>query len=380
MIKNISEVNFSGKKVLVRVDFNVEFDKFGKIRDTFRIDKTLPTIDYILNSGGKVILISHLGDPEKPAFEFSLQRIIYYLVEQGYKIKFFDDCLLPSIKEYLKRSDPREIIILENLRFYKQEKNNEQNFAQLLASLVDLYVNEAFSVSHRLHASVVAITKELPSYSGFLFDREIKVLDRVINLPQKPLTVILGGGKASSKIRFMEKFLYKADSLLLGGDLANYFLKPHQYLKESEILYLNNKKVHLPLDVVTVLNRDLNQVKIKSIKEIAPGDKIYDIGPETAKFFSEIIRDSKEIIWNGPMGVVEIPHFAQGTLKIGESVINSNGFKVIGGGETVMALRNFNLYSKINANTTYISVGGGATLQFLSGEKLPGIEALKSGF
>lgn len=397
MIKSIKEFDVNNKRVLMRVDFNVEFDKEGRIRDTYRIERVMPTINYILENGGKLILMAHLGEPVSQDLQrgestvksedFSLKKVLPYFqkILGDRSVIFFDDCLSEEAKNYILNMKTGEIVLLENLRFYSEEKNNDEKFAAKLALLGDIYINEAFSVSHRDHASIVAITKFLPSCAGFLLMGELGALERVLNSAKKPLTVILGGAKISSKLPFIKKFLPKADNLILGGALANTLLQAKgiaigrsffekDMVSEMADLFLTDTKIHLPVDVVTDKNLEDDDINIRAAGKINDGEIIYDIGPETAKLFSKIIKESSEIIWNGPMGLLEIPQFAQGTFQIAKAVANSSAYSIVGGGETVMALHRFGLSDKIS----HISTAGGAMLQYLAGDPLPGIEALKN--
>lgn len=403
MIKSIKEFDINNKKILMRVDFNVEFDKEGRIRDMYRLERIMPTVNYILENNGKLILLAHLGEPALLAGrsngkseEFSLKRILPYFEkllaglpvlkfrQSGKSVVFFDDCLSEEAKNYILNMKAGEIVLLDNLRFYPEEKNNDKKFAAKMALLGDIYVNEAFSVSHRNHASVAAITKFLPSVAGLLLIEELNALERILKSAKKPLTVILGGAKISSKLPFIKKFLPKADNLILGGALANTLLQAKgiaigRSFFEKDIasdmadLFLTDTKIHLPVDIITAKSLEDDDINIRAAGKIDSGEIIYDIGPETIKLFSKIIQESNEIIWNGPMGLLEVPEFSQGTFQIAKAVSESSAYSVIGGGETVMALHRFGLSDKIS----HISTAGGAMLQYLAGELLPGIEALK---
>ncbi|MBI3458958.1 phosphoglycerate kinase [Candidatus Azambacteria bacterium] len=386
MIKSVKEVNFLGKRILMRVDFNVEFDNRGKILNTFRIDSLETTFDYILDNGGKLVLISHLGEPNGVDESFSLKRLGYYFDDhfKHYQFKFLGDVLDPDILEKIDQLQDGEIAFLENLRFHKEEKLNDENFAKQLASLGDFYVNEAFGVSHRLHASIVAITKFLPSYIGLLFDREMRILSESLFLDRKPLTVILGGKKISSKFHFIKYFLNIADHIILSGVLANTFFKARRlnigdsfldknFIDPIEESLLYNKKIHLPIDVLVIKENNLLKVTEKLVEEIKDGEIIYDIGTKSIELFSKIINESHQIIWNGPMGFLEDSRFTNGSLGVAKAIVESSAYSIIAGGETAVSLHQFSLSDKIS----YIS-GGGATLEFLSGNKLPGIEALET--
>ena len=386
MIKSIKDVDLLGKRILMRVDFNMEFNQDGKILDTFRIDSLEATFDYILGQGGRLILISHLGDPQEVKEEFSLKKLGYYFKDhfKKYNFKFLGDVEDHNILVAIDKLRDGEIGFLENLRFHPEEKLNDDNFSKKLASLGDLYVNEAFSVSHRPHASIVGITKYLPSYAGLLFDQEVKTLKESLLYQRRPLAVILGGSKISSKFHFIKYFLGVADQVILGGGLANAFLRArglnigdsvingHDLEIDQSLLY--NPRLYLPVDVLVVKNDQSDEVSCRLIEQVENGDIIYDIGPKTVELFSEIIEESGQIIWNGPMGLLEDSRFTQGTLGVAQAIAESLPYSIIGGGETAMALHKFGLSDKIN----YISTGGGATLEFLSGQELPGIKALEN--
>lgn len=385
MIKSIKEFDINNKKILMRVDFNVEFDNEGRIRDSYRIERVMPTINYVLENGGKLILMAHLGEPNEKTEEFSLKKVLPYFQKMlaGRPVVFFDDCLSEEAKNYILNMKAGEIVLLENLRFYSEEKDNDEKFAGKLALLGDIYVNEAFSVSHRSHASIVAITKFLPSCAGLLLMEELEVLERVLKSAKKPLTVILGGAKISSKLPFIKKFLPKVDNLVLGGALANTLLQAKgivigrsffekDMVPELADLFLTDTKIHLPVDVVAAKSVEDSEINIRAAGKIGGGEIIYDIGPETIKLFYKIIKESNEIIWNGPMGLLEVPQFAQGTFQIAKATAESSAYSIVGGGETVMALHRFGLSDKIS----HISTAGGAMLQYLAGEPLPGVKAL----
>lgn len=407
------------KKVLVRVDFNVPIKK-GQILDDSRIKVALPVINYLRKQKAKIVLISHLGDPRAMDLhgqnrghvwtKFSLWPVYKHLKScaisyklQAKSLKFVDDCLGEKVKEKIDKMKSGEIILLENLRFYSGEKSNDPKFAKQLASLADIYVNEAFSVCHRAHASVSAITKFLPSYAGFLLEKEIRILSEVLERPKRPFIVVIGGAKISTKIGTIKNLVKKADKILIGGALANNFLKA-KGIEIGDSIYekkmmsmtkslLKNKNLILPIDVKVKL-RTKNQklkVQIKNIKIAELNEfirnsfkfvigrraghemsmfKILDIGPETIKIFSKYLKSAKMIIWNGPMGYTEEKTFAKGTEKIIRAIMaNRKARIVIGGGETISLL-------KKKKNNVFISSGGGAMLEFLTGKMLPGIKPL----
>lgn len=379
MLKTINEVKISNKRVLVRVDLNVPIIN-SKIADDTRIRAILPTLKYLVKNKAKVILISHLGDPKgKKDIRYSLKPVAKYL-----KIKFLDDCLGENNEVIIAKMKPGEIVLLENLRFYAGEEENSDDFAKKLANLADIYINEAFSVSHRNHASLVAITKFLPSSAGFLMEGEVEALDKIFKNPKHPLIAIIGGAKISTKIKVIKNLLKKVDYLLVGGALANNFFKAQgnevgkslieeKMLEEAKNL-LKEEKLILPVDVKTDKGRN------KTVKEVDKDENILDIGEKTIELFSKLIKKAKMIIWNGPLGLFEKNDFKKGTEKIAKNILANRQAKVIiGGGETIASLKiknqSANWRTKIK-NNVFISTGGGAMLKFLEGGTLPGIKPL----
>lgn len=384
-MNSLRDLNITNKKVLVRTDFNVSL-KDGQIVDDFRIRASLPTIKKLLEKKAKIILISHLARPAgHREREYTLKPIaqrLSALINQP--VQFLDDCLGQSVQEAVNQMQPGQIILLENLRFYPEEENNHPEFAKQLASLAEIYINDAFGVSHRAHTSIVGLPQYLPNCAGLLLEKEIKVLSQILESPQGPLVVIIGGVKISTKLKVIKNFLAKVDHLCLGGALANTILRAQgiavgQSLVEEEMLgkikelNLTDTKLHLPVDVVTSLDsQNYTFNRIAPVGGTEEKEVILDIGPETRELFSSIIQPAKTIVWNGPMGFFEIEEFAQGTKAIAEAVAQSGGFSVVGGGETITFLDKLGLSDKIS----HLSTGGGAMLQFLAGQKLPGIEAL----
>ncbi len=386
MFKTLKELDIKNKRVLVRCDFNTPLNEKGDILDDFKIKQTIPTIKYLIKNKAKVILISHLGEPEKVK-SFSLKPIalrLGELLETG--VKFLDDCIGKDIEKQTLEMKTGRILLLENLRFHKEEKENDQNFAKQLSKIADVYVNDAFSSSHRAHASIVGIPKYLPSGAGLLFEKEVRILSRVLENSWRPLVTIIGGAKISTKSKFIERFLKKADHLLIGGRIANTILlikgicigRPwpsEEIVKEISGFNLTSTKLHLPIDAI-VSPDETGKVYVR---ESAPGkvrkdELLLDIGTETIRMFSKIIEDAKMIIWSGPLGFFENPLFEKGTKDIAEKIVkNHQAFKIAGGGDTIFALAKFGLRDKFD----HISTGGGAMLNFLSGEKFPGIEALE---
>ena len=392
-MKSINEINFSGKKAFVRVDFNVPFNEAGQISDNSRIVAALPTIKHILSSGGSCILASHLGRPKGKTMDFSLSKLIPEL-EKLLKtnVLFTDDCLGANTEKLCSDLKPGQIILLENLRFYNEETVADEIFAKNLSSLADIYVNDAYGTTHREHASTATMAKFFRhKCPGILLENEIQSLNKLMSNPSKPLTSIIGGAKVSSKISVIANMLDVVDNLIIGGGMAYTFIKNNGgdiggsiFEKDklddcSEIISLAKEKkvnVFLPEDVVASneFSNDGLQ-KIFNINEIPTGWQGLDIGPSTIAKFENIIEISKTILWNGPMGVFEIPSFEKGTLAIAKSVAKAtkNGsFSLVGGGDSVAAIKKFNLQNSVS----FISTGGGAMLESLEGKILPGIKAL----
>ena len=371
--------NWTNKKVLVRCDFNVPINKKGEISDDFRIKETIPTIKYLIKKGAKIILISHLGRPKGVKFKkYSLKPValrLEKLLKQG--VKFLNDCLGEKTERAIQEMKKGEVILLENLRFYKGEEGNDKKFAKELSKLGDIYINDAFGSCHRNHASITGLPKFLPSGPGLLLEKEIKNLSKLVRNPKKPLTVIIGGAKIETKIKLIEKFLKNCNWLLIGGALASAILKEKKQkitkLFKKQNLLFNSKKICLPIDVKISKRKNGKSFIIKKLNEIEKDDYIFDIGLQTQKFFREKILKSRTIFWNGPLGLIEEEQFTKGTKNIAKAITLSNAYKVIGGGDLVAFLNKLKLTQKIN----HISTGGGAMLAFLCGEKLPGIEALE---
>jgi len=393
-MKNIKDFNFKNKNVLVRCDFNVPLSENGEVVEDFRIKATLPTIDYLIKKGAKVILISHLGDPkeaknkEEMIKKFSLKPVAERLEKLlKIKIKFLPDCLGPAVEKEVNQLKEGEVVLLENLRFYDEEKKNDENFVKNLAKMADVYINDAFSVCHRPHASVVGLPKYLPSAAGFLLEKEVKILTKVLEKPWRPLIVIIGGAKVATKIAVIEQFLKNADHLLMGGDtansilvgkgicLGNLFFDNKEVVERIEKIDLTLPKIHLPIDgVIALASRKENYFRKGAIGSVKKEEKVFDIGPETIKIFSKIIKEGKMIFWSGPLGMFEEKEFENGTKEIAQVITRNHlAFKIVGGGDTILAVNKFGLLDKFD----HVSTGGGAMLEFLSGKSLPGLVALK---
>ncbi|HNS07768.1 MAG TPA: phosphoglycerate kinase [Anaerolineaceae bacterium] len=384
--KTIRDIDIKGKKVLVRVDFNVPLNETG-VGDDTRIRAALPTIQYLLDGGAAVILCSHLGRPKGgPDPKYSLRPVAEHLSSLiGKPVKFSSDCIGPEAKEAAEELKPGEVLMLENTRFHAEEEKNDAEMARQLASLADLYVNDAFGTAHRAHASTEGVTHFLPAAAGFLLEKEIKYLGQVIANPQRPFVAIMGGAKISDKIGVIKNLLTRADAILIGGGMANTFMKAQglavaDSLVEDDSLGIARDlfeeaggKIHLPVDMV-VANQFAADAESKTLKvqDVPDGWRILDIGPETVKAFRAIIATARTVVWNGPMGVFEFPKFAEGTFGVAKAVADSAAVSVIGGGESVAAIQQSGLADKI----THISTGGGASLEMLEGLELPGVAAL----
>ncbi len=388
--KTIRDVEIAGKKVLVRVDFNVPLQDGQIVNDT-RILKAMPTIKYLQRQGAKIILMTHLGRPKgKVVPSLSVKPLTARLSDLlETKVLFAADCGGQESRRVVSQLKPGQAALLENLRFYAAEEENDPAFAKALAALGDFYVNDAFSASHRDHASTVGVTKYLPAVAGFLMEREIYVLSEVLERACRPFVVILGGAKVSDKIFVIENLLKKADCLLIGGAMANNFLRAegHQVGKSKletgkialakELLKKAEKKgvkIILPQDVVVAEEFEAEAVSEIAAVEAIPADKmILDIGPQTLGAFKNVIQKAGMIVWNGPLGVYEFPKFAQGTNEIVKAIAEAPGKAVIGGGDVVAAVEKTGLAAKIY----HLSTGGGASLAFLGGKVLPGVAALR---
>ena len=385
--KTISDIDVTGKKVLVRVDFNVPLDEYQNITDDTRIEAALPTINFLLKHNAAVILMSHLGRPKgEDKSTFSLKPVAKRLEEIiGKKVQFTHDCIGEEAKRAAENLKPGEILLLENTRFHPEEKKNDPEFAKELASLGDIFVNDAFGTAHRAHASNVGVVEYIPSVLGFLVEKEIEFLNKALINPQKPYTAILGGAKVSDKIDLIEQLLDKADSILIGGAMMYTFLKALGYkvgksLVEDdkipaalEIMERAKKKgvsLYLPEDTVVAKEMaegtEFHSVPIDAIPDNMIG---LDIGILTVRKYAEIIKLSKTVIWNGPMGMFEISSFSHGTKGIARAVAACPGITIIGGGDSAAAIEKFGFADKVS----HISTGGGASLEYLSGKELPGI-------
>ena len=385
------ETNLNNKKILLRLDLNVPL-LGDKITDTTRIDKILPTLKFLISQNAKIIIISHVGRPKgKVINELSLKPICKDLeIKLSQNIKLISKNFKEIVSKDLFNSEDEKIVMLENIRFYPEEEKNDQQFAKLLATLADIYVNDAFSCSHRAHASIHEITNFLPSYSGLQINLEVNALKKITSEIKKPITCIIGGSKVSTKINIIKNLIPKFDNIIIVGGMANNIIKymgnnigkslheENSNLIIEEIFALSNKqncKIIYPKDVVVA--EDLNGSPInKELNEVSPNEMILDIGPKTIKIINETIDSSKTILWNGPAGYFENPSFANGSIKIAKKIIENNKsnkiYSVAGGGDTVSLLNSLNATKDFN----FVSTAGGAFLEYLEGKELPGIKAL----
>ncbi|GGB90248.1 phosphoglycerate kinase [Dyadobacter sediminis] len=393
----LDSYDFSGKKALVRVDFNVPLNEKFEITDDTRIRATIPTITKILNDGGAVILMSHLGRPKDgPTEKYSLKHLVNPLsLILGKTIKFADDCIGENAKELADALQPGEVLLLENLRFYKDEEKGNEEFAEKLSKLGDVWVMDAFGTAHRAHASTAVIGKFFTDkVCGYVMQAELDNAERLLEHSERPFTAIMGGAKISDKILIIERLIDKVDNLIIGGGMSYTFAKAKggsigeslleadkQELTLELVQKAKDKGVNLILPVDTVIADKFSndaERKVVNAGEIPDGWQGLDIGPETIKVFSEIVRNSKTVLWNGPMGVFEFPNFAQGTNAIAESVVavteENDAFSLIGGGDSASAINNAGYGDRVS----YVSTGGGALLEYMEGKVLPGVAALES--
>ncbi|MDR4475670.1 MAG: phosphoglycerate kinase [Nitrospira sp.] len=389
----IEDLQLRGKRVIIRADYNVPLDDSLQITDDTRIRSTLPTINRAVDEGAKVILCSHLGRPKgkfDPKFSLApvakrLQRLL------GKEVTFAPDCIGAAVEGLVAKMQPGDVMLLENLRFHPEEEKNDETFSKALASLADVYINDAFGAAHRAHASTVGITKYIPeAAAGYLLKKEIEYLEGAVENPVRPFVAILGGAKVSGKIGVIENLGKKVDKVIIGGGMAFTFLKAMgleigQSLVENDMLdfakgvqdhaFSSGVKFYLPVDCVVAASREPGaETKIVPVQEIPKGWYGLDIGPASVKLFSEAVQDAKTILWNGPMGMFEVDAFARGTLAMAHSVANAYALTIVGGGETALAIHRAGESESIS----FISTGGGAALELLEGKTLPGLAALPS--
>ncbi len=390
--KTIRETEVKGKRVLVRVDFNVPLDiESGTITEASRIVAALPTIKYLIDHRAKVILCSHMGRPEGKVVESLRMAPVAQLLSQLIKLPVLtvSDCIGSEVEKMVKNLDDGQILLLENLRFHQEEEENDPKFVSKLAELADIYVDDAFGTAHRTHASTVGVAKLLPAFSGFLMEKELEILGKVLSNPERPFAALLGGGKVSDKIGLIENILDKVDLLLIGGGMAANFLKVQGYetgcskievdkqdLVSQLIKTVAQRKVSLILPVDVVVSDSISDqavAEIVPVAEVHSNKHIVDIGPNTIELFSKHLKRCLTVFWNGPMGVYEISQFANGTEAMAQLLADITATTIVGGGSTAEIVEEMNLANKI----THVSTGGGASLKFLGGETLPGVAVLQ---
>lgn len=387
--KSIKDIDVKGKRVFCRVDFNVPMQN-GVITDDTRVRAALPTIQYLMDQGAKVILASHMGRPKgEVKEELRLTPVAKKLSELlGKEVSKADEAYGDAVKAQIEKMNDGDVLLLENVRFYPGEEKNDPELAKEFASLADIFVNDAFGAAHRAHASTEGIAKHIPAVSGFLMQKELDVLGKAMSNPERPFTAIIGGAKVKDKIGVIENLLDKVDNLIIGGGLANTFTKAEGYeigtslLEEDKIELAKSfmkqaeekgVKFYTPIDAVIApkFGEDVES-KVVDIDSIPSDWMSLDIGPKTAALYADVIKNSKLVIWNGPMGVFEIDQFANGTKTVAEALADSDAYSVVGGGDSAAAAEKFNLADKMS----HISTGGGASLEFIEGKELPGVVAL----
>lgn len=394
-MKTLADINFANKKAVIRVDFNVPLDENFKVTDTTRIEAAKPTIDKILKDGGSVILMSHLGRPKGVEEKYSLKHIVDKTSEiLGVKVKFVNDSIGTEVEQAAKDLKAGEVLLLENLRFYKEEEAGDEGFAKKLAALGDVYVNDAFGTAHRAHASTTIIANYFPENKVFgeLLAKEIDSLNKVLKNSEKPVTAVLGGSKVSSKITVIENILDKVDHLIIGGGMTFTFIKAQggkigdsicEDDKQELALEIlakakeKNVQIHLPVDVIAADGfKNDAKTQVVNVDAIPDGWQGLDAGPKSLENFRKVILESKTILWNGPLGVFEMENFAKGTIELGNFIAEATekgAFSLVGGGDSVAAVKQFGLEPKMS----YVSTGGGAMLEMLEGRTLPGIAAIQ---
>lgn len=387
--KTIRDIDLTGKRVLVRVDFNVPIDENGRVTDDTRIRAAIPTLKYILDQKPRYIaLMSHLGRPkDEPDPKYSLRPVVPVLAELlGVEVAFAEDSVGEAAQQAAAALPEGGVLLLENTRFHKEEKKNDETYARQLAELGDVYVNDAFGSAHRAHASTEGVARYLPAVAGFLMEKELNYLANAIANPERPFVAILGGAKVSDKIGVIESLLGKCDRLLIGGGMANTFFKAQGYdmgdsLVEEEaldtarnLLAQSGDKLVLPNEVVIAdaFDNNANTRVIKPADGVPAGWRILDIGPSAVEQYRAILKDARTVVWNGPMGVFEMPNFAKGTFQIAEILAESSATTIIGGGDSAAAVQQAGLADRMS----HISTGGGASLELLEGKELPGVVAL----
>ncbi len=390
--KSIQDIDVKGKKVLVRVDFNVPIDENGSITDDRRIREALPTIKYLREHNAKVILMSHLGRPKgKFNMKYSLKPVAERLSERlETDVRLAEDVIGDKVQEMVSALKEGDVMLLENVRFYEEEEKNDKEFSKKLAALGDIYVNDAFGTAHRAHATTAGVADYLPSAIGFLIKKELDIMGKALTEPERPFVAILGGAKVSDKIGVIENLLDKVDALLIGGGMAFTFYKAKDYETGKSILEVDkvvlageilrkaeekHVKLMLPADIVVApeFNNDAPRKTVSA--DMMPEDQMgLDIGENTREVFADIVKSAKTVVWNGPMGVFEMPNFAKGTFALAQALSECKGTTIVGGGDSAAAVEQLGFADKI----THISTGGGASLEFLEGKVLPGIDVIEN--
>lgn len=386
--KTVKDVVLKGKRVIMRVDFNVPMDK-GVVTDDKRIKASLPTIKYVLEQGASLILMSHLGRPKGgPDPEFSLKPAAEVLAGHlGKPVQMAPDCVGPEVEKMAKALKPGDVLMLENTRFHPEEEKNDLELAKKMASLADVYVNDAFGSAHRAHSSTEGIARFLPAVSGFLMEQELEYLGRAVSNPERPYIAILGGAKISDKILVVETLLSKCDKLIIGGGMANTFLVAKGFNMQDSLVEASSietakaimakagDKLVLPVDAVVADKFEAEAAsQVVDASKVPAGWRMMDIGPKSLELFKSALQGAKLIVWNGPMGVFEMPKFAEGTFAIAKLLAESGATTVIGGGDSASAVKKAGVAKQM----THVSTGGGASLEFLEGKELPGVAALNS--
>ncbi len=388
MKKTIKDIPvFKDKTVFLTVDFNISLHN-GKIANDTRIREVLPTINYLLKKGTKLVIASHLGRPKGYDLHYSLKPVADHLQKMvSQKVFLVDKYWFPEINQEVSEKTKQGIVLLENIRFTENERKNDNNFSKHLSSMADYFVNDAFGVSHRVHASIVGISQYLPSYAGLLLDREIRMLNRSLLNPQKPFVLVIGGAKTPEKISVIEKLLDIADTVILGGAIANTFLAAwgfgmgqsmidYEMIEMAKVVFWKTSRQHsaliLPHDVIITTDTDKKKLVTVEYNKVPSNASIFDIGPETRKYYGQLLEKAKTIIWNGPMGLFEDERFKEGTESVLKSIAESKAFSIVGGGDTLTSIKNKDYLKKI----THVSTGGSAMLEYIKKGSLPGIDVL----
>lgn len=392
-ISDLSAEQLKGKRVLVRVDFNVPRDKkTGEISDDRRIREALPTIKYLADKGSRVILVSHLGRPAGVTEDLRLTKVGERLgLLLGKKVLKLDDCIGEEVENSIASMKDGDVTLLENIRFYKEEEENDENFAKKLAALADVYVNDAFGTAHRAHASTEGVARVIPGVCGFLIQKELEIMGKALTEPKKPFVAIIGGAKVSSKISVIKNLAQKVDVLVIGGGMIYTFLRSQgieigkslveeKFLDQAKLIWaelkaMQNLKLIVPVDDVVTTDISSPDAPVKTVPSgQIPSDMMgVDIGPETIKLIKDAVKDAGTVVWNGPLGIFENPKFSKGTIEVAKALASSKAVTIIGGGDSAAAVEKAGVADKI----THISTGGGASLEFLEGKSLPGIAILQ---